>query len=378
MAYELAGSHDEIRERVRAFGEEVIAPVAREYDRTAEYPDSIIAEAAESGLVGANVPSEYGGLGLDPLEMAIYTEELWRADPGIGLAIQARSFGSTLLLDQADEKLCETWLPRITAGEVGTCMALTEPDYGSDMAGIQTRAERDGDKWTLTGKKKWITGASVADVAIIIARTTQDAEHRGLTAFLVPTDRDGFEATPITGKLGIRAADVAGIELDDVRIPKENVVGEVDRGFYHLLEFFETERVNVAAQAVGVAQAALDAATDYANSRTQGEKPIREYQAIQHKVAEMGSAVEAARSLTYRAASAGERGDEDAMKLASMAKQFASERAVEVADEAVQVHGGPGYVEDNFVEKYYRDARITKIYEGTNEIQKNIIARELL
>ncbi|WP_424009300.1 acyl-CoA dehydrogenase family protein [Haloferax denitrificans] len=378
MAYELTESHDEIRERVRAFGEEAIAPVAREYDRTAEYPDDIIAEAAESGLVGANVPSEYGGLGLDSLEMAIYTEELWRADPGIGLAIQARSFGSTLLLDQADEQLCETWLPRITAGEVGTCMALTEPDYGSDMAGIQTRAERDGDEWTLTGKKKWITGASVADVAIIIARTTQDAEHRGLTAFLVPTDRDGFEATPITGKLGIRAADVAGIELDDVRIPKENVVGEVDRGFYHLLEFFETERVNVAAQAVGVAQAALDAATDYANSRTQGEKPIKEYQAIQHKIAEMGSAVEAARSLTYRAASAGDRGDDDAMKLASMAKQFASERAVEVADEAVQVHGGPGYVEDNLVEKYYRDARITKIYEGTNEIQKNIIARELL
>jgi alkylation response protein AidB-like acyl-CoA dehydrogenase len=378
MDFHLSPEHESVRKFVRDFGEEEIVPVAREYDRSASYPTDVVKRAAEAGLLAPNVPQEYGGRGFDPVRMVLYTKELWRADPGIGLAIQARGFGSTMLLDYGEEWMCETWLPDVVDGKIGTCLALTEPAHGSDMGGIQTEAERDGDEWIINGEKKWITGASVADVAIVIARTTQDAGYRGLTAFLVPTDLDGFHAEPIEGKLGIRAADVAEIDINSVRVPVDHVIGEVDNGFYQLLDFFRTERVNVAAQAVGVGSAALEAAVDYANQRTQGDKPIKEYQAVQHKIAEMGSNLEAARALTYRTASAAATDADETMKLASMAKQFASKTAVEIADEAIQVHGGPGYVSEYPVEKYLRDARVTKIYEGTNEIQKNIIARELL
>ncbi len=271
--------------------------------------------------------------------------------------------------------------PRIASGESACCSCISEPGHGSNVAGIETVAETDGDEYVINGNKMWITNGTVADVAVVMAKTDPEAEppHRGISAILVPTETDGFSATKIDNKLGIRASDLAEIVLDDVRIPTSNVIGEEDDGFYQLMEFFASGRVSVASQAVGIAQAAVDEATEYANEREQGGQRIKNYQAISHKIAEMATNVEAARSLTYRAASQVESGNgEMATRFASMAKLFASEHAVDVADEAIQVHGGAGFVSDHPVERYYRDARITKIYEGTSEIQKNIIADRLL
>lgn len=318
---------------------------------------------------------------MDSLSSIIVTEELWRADPGIGSAVGSRWFGSDMIAEYGDEWMKEKWLPRISNGESACCSCISEPAHGSNVAGIETRAEKDGDGYVLNGNKMWITNGSVADVAVVMTKAKIDLEkpHRGITAFLVPTDIDGFEPTKVTNKLGIRASDLAEIKLDDVRVPEENVIGELNKGFYQLMDFFASGWSNVAAQAVGVAQAAIDASVDYANEREQGGKVIKAYQAVSHKIADMAANTEAARSLTYRAASQIEaENDQLATKFASMAKLFASENAVDVADDAIQVFGGAGYVSDHPVERYYRDARITKIYEGTSDIQRNIISDQVL
>jgi alkylation response protein AidB-like acyl-CoA dehydrogenase len=375
----LTEEHRAIREAVRAFGEQEIRPVASEHDENREYPHDLVQQAADLDLLAPGIPEEYGGADMDTLGSLVVTEELWRADPGIGSAIGSRGFGTQMILEYGDEWMKEKWLPRVTGGESATASAISEPAHGSNVAGIETTAERDGDEWVLDGSKMWITNGTVADVAIVMAKTDPAAGHDGITAFLVPTDGEGFTAHKIDNKLGIRASDLAELTLDGVRMPADHVVGEVDAGFYQLMDFFAVGRAGVAAQAVGAAQGALDAAVDYAGEREQFGQPIAEFQAIRHKIAEMATAVEAARSLTYRAGSHVESGDDDlAARFASMAKLFASEHAVEVADEAIQVHGGAGFVTDHPVERYYRDARITKIYEGTSEIQKNIVADRLL
>jgi alkylation response protein AidB-like acyl-CoA dehydrogenase len=381
MRFQLSAEHEAIRRAVREFGEAEIEPVAAEHDEQREYPADLVRQAAEFDFVAPTIPEAYGGAGMDTLSSVLVTEELWRADPGIGSAIGSRGFGSNMIRTYGDEWMREEWLPRIASGESACCSCISEPGHGSDVAGIETVAERDGDEYVVDGDKMWITNGTVADVAVVMAKTEPEAEppHTGITAFLVPTETDGFQPTKIDNKLGIRASDLAEIKLDDVRVPAENVVGEVNEGFYQLMDFFASGRVSVAAQAVGTAQAALDAAIEYANEREQGGQLIKDYQAIEHMVAEMATAVEAARSLTYRAASYVESGDDDlAAKFASMAKLFASEHAVDVADDAIQVHGGAGFVTDHPVERYYRDARITKIYEGTSEIQKNIVADRVL
>jgi alkylation response protein AidB-like acyl-CoA dehydrogenase len=380
MSFQLSDEHRAIRQAVREFGENEIEPVAREHDEEKSYPHELVEKAAEYDFVAPSIPVEYGGAGMDILSSIIVTEELWRADGGIGSAIGSRGFGSNMIRKYGDEWMKEEWLTRIASGESACCSCISEPGHGSNVAGIETVAETDGDEYVLNGNKMWITNGTVADVAVVMAKTDPEVEppHRGISAILVPTDTDGFEPTKIDNKLGIRASDLAEIVLNDVRVPTENVIGEEDEGFYQLMDFFASGRVSVASQAVGVAQAAVDEAIDYANEREQGGQLIKEYQAIGHKVAEMATNVEAARSLTYRAASHVDSGDDDlATRFASMAKLFASEHAVDVADEAIQVHGGAGFVTDHPVERYYRDARITKIYEGTSEIQKNIISGRL-
>jgi acyl-CoA dehydrogenase len=379
MSFQLTSEQEAIREAVREFGENEIEPVAREHDENKEYPEGIRREAAKYDLVAPTIDQEYGGAGMDLLDSVIVTEELWRADPGIGSAVGSAGFGTSMIQRFGAEWMKEEWLPPIAAGDAVSCSCISEPAHGSNVAGMETRAERDGDEWVIDGTKMWITNGTVADVAVVMAKTTPDAGRKGISAILVPTDTEGFEPTKIDNKLGIRASDLAEINLDGVRVPDENLIGEEDEGFYQLMNFFAGGRAGVAAQAVGAAQGALDAAVEYANEREQFDQPISEFQAIQHKIAEMATSVEAARSLTYRAAGYAEEGDRElGMKYASMAKLFASERAVEVADEAIQVFGGAGYVTDHPVERYYRDARITKIYEGTSEIQKNIIADRLL
>jgi alkylation response protein AidB-like acyl-CoA dehydrogenase len=378
MSFRSTDEQRAVRVAVREFGENEIRPFAREHDESRAYPAEIRRQAAEYDFVAPHVPEEYGGAGMDLATKLIVVEELWRADPGIGTAIGSAGFGTEMILHYGDEWMREEWLPKITGGEAVSCSCISEPAHGSNVAGIETTARRDGDDFVIDGQKTWITNGTVADVAVVMAKTDPEAGRKGVTAFLVPTDTDGFSPTAIDNKLGLHASDLAEIVLDGVRVPEENVIGEVDEGFYQLMNFFAEGRCKVAAQAIGAAQGALDAALDYAGEREQFDQKIGEFQAIEHKLAEMATNVEAARSLAYRAASHVEAGEEGrAMRFASMAKLFASERAVDVADEAIQVHGGAGYVTDHPVERYYRDARVTKIYEGTSEIQKNIIADRL-
>ena len=378
MAFTLSDEHKAIRRAVRDFAENEIEPVAAEHDEQHKYPEEIRKKAAELDFVGSSIPVEYGGPGMDMVGSVIVTEELWRADPGIGSAVGSASFGTNMIKEFGDEWMKEEWLPKIAGGESVSCSMISEPAHGSNVAGIETTAEKDGDEWVLNGNKMWITNGTVADIGVLMAKTTPDEGHRGITAFLVPMDTDGVATEKIDNKLGIRASDLAEVIIDDARIPEDNVIGEVDKGFYQLMEFFANGRTGVAAQAVGAAQGALDAAIDYAGQREQFGQKIKEFQAIEHKIAEMATKVEAARSLTYRAASEVTQDNQEiAAKYSSMAKLFASEISVEVADEGIQVHGGSGYVTDYPAERYYRDARITKIYEGTSEIQKNIIADQI-
>ena len=381
MSFTLSAEQEAIREAVREFAASELEPVAREHDESREYPEELRRKAADLDLVAPHIPTEYGGAGMNMISRCLVTEELWRGDPGIGSAISSAGFGTSMILEYGDEWMKTEWLPQIAAGDAVSCSCISEPAHGSNVAGMETYAEPDDDGYVLNGNKMWITNGTVADVAVVMAKTDPEAKppHRGITAFLVPTDRAGFQPTKIDNKLGIRASDLAEIVIDDVHVPEENVIGELNEGFYQLMDFFASGRTSVAAQAIGAAQGALDAAVEYANEREQFGQKIREFQAIEHKVAEMATAVEAARSLTYRAAAhvEGEK-DDTAVKLASMAKLFASEHAVEVADEGLQVHGGAGYVTDHPAERFYRDARITKIYEGTSEIQKNIISERIL
>jgi alkylation response protein AidB-like acyl-CoA dehydrogenase len=379
MTFRLPAEHGAIRQAVREFGEAEMRPVAREHDETKAYPEDLRRQAAELDLVAPHVPEDYGGAGMDMLGRAVVTEELWRADPGIGSAIGSAGFGTSMILEYGEEWMKEEWLPRIVSGDSASSTCISEPAHGSNVAGMETRAEREGEEWVIDGEKTWITNGTVADVAVVMAKTAPDAGHRGITAFLVPTETPGYESTRIDNKLGIRASDLGEIRLNDVRVPERNVVGEVNEGFYQLMDFFASGRTSVAAQAVGAAQGALDAAKAYANEREQFDRKIKEFQALRHKLADMATSTEAARSLTYRAAGAIDEGDEDeAVRFASMAKLFASETAVDVADEGLQVHGGAGYVTDHPAERFYRDSRITKIYEGTSEIQKNIVADRIL
>jgi alkylation response protein AidB-like acyl-CoA dehydrogenase len=379
MDFGLSDEQKQIREEVRRFAENEIEPVASEYDVAEEYPWEIMDKATEMGLVGAHIPIEYGGAGYSNLESAIITEELFAVDAGIGLCITSAAFGADAIMEFGSDEQKERFLTPIAEGEAIMGAAISEPDTGSDVSSVSTSAEKDGDEWVINGTKMWITNGSIGDYYVVLCQTDPDADGRynGFSQIVVESDRDGFEAEKITGKLGIRASDTAELLLDDVRVPEENLIGTRGMGFLQQMQFFDETRTAVAAQGVGIAKGASEAALDYAEEREQFDRPISEFQAIQHKLAEMHTKTEAARNLTYKAAWNVDQG-EDITKLASMAKEYASQVAVDVADEAVQIHGGAGYVNDFPVERFYRDAKITQIYEGTTEIQKNIIARELL
>jgi len=380
MDFELSDEQRQVRDEVRRFAENEIKPHATEYDTEEKYPREIVEQAAELGLTGANIPLEYGGVGYDTLTNAIIAEELFAADPGIGLCVQSAAFGADAIVGFGTEEQKEEYLEPVATGEAVMGAAISEPDVGSDVSSVSTRAEKDGNEWVINGNKMWITNGSVGDFFVVLCKTDPEAEGRynGFSQIVVESDRDGFEAEKITGKLGIRASDTAELLFDDVRVPEENLVGTRGAGFLQLMQFFDETRTGVAAQAVGIAKGAAERALDYAQDREQFSKPISEFQAIQHKLSEMHTQTEAARMLTYKSAWSVDNADDQLTMLASMAKEYASRVAVEVADEAVQIHGGAGYVNDFDVERFYRDAKITQIYEGTTEIQKNIIARELL
>ncbi|PSP69817.1 acyl-CoA dehydrogenase [Halobacteriales archaeon QH_9_66_26] len=380
MDYALSEEQRQIRDEVRRFAENKIAPIASEYDREEKYPHDLIDTAAEMGMLGASIPIEYGGAGYSTLETALVIEELFAVDPGIGLCVSSTGFGSEAIREFGTDEQKEAYLRPLANGDAIMGAAISEPDTGSDVSSVSTRAEKEDDEWVIDGNKMWITNGSVGDFFVVLCKTDPDAEGRynGFSQIIVEADREGFTAEKITGKLGIRASDTAELLLDGVRVPEENLLGTRGAGFLQQMQFFDETRTGVAAQGVGIAKGALERALEYAQEREQFGRPIGDFQAIQHKLADMHTTTEAARQLTYKSAWSVENTDEQLTTLASMAKEYTSRIAVEVADEAVQIHGGSGYVDDFDVERFYRDAKITQIYEGTSEIQKNVIARELL
>ncbi len=364
-----------IRQTAREFAENEIAPVARHHEETGEWPEEVWEKAVDAGLVGGTIPEEYGGAGLSQVETCLFMEEICRVDAGM-LAAIGTEFGTRMIREYGTDEQKEWILRGVAEGELIGALGNTEPNHGSNAAGIETTAEKDGDEYVINGVKTFITHGTIADYVLTMCRTG-DEGHSGISAIIVETDRDGFEVESEIHKLGWNASETAQLRYDDVRVPEENLVGYEDAGFYQLMEFFEEERVGIAAQALGIAQGCLEETVDYVKQREQFDRELREFQAVQHKVAEMGMKVELARRLVYDAAQRVDDGEKPT-KLASMAKLYASEIAEAVASDAIQLHGGNGYTTDYPVERHYRHTKIYQIGEGASEIQRNIIAKELL
>jgi alkylation response protein AidB-like acyl-CoA dehydrogenase len=374
--FSLTREQELIRESAREFCDREIVPHVRDWDRAEELDRGLVAKLADAGYLGATLPEEHGGMGLDTASYCLLMEELGRADASVRgiVSVNLGLVGKTIVKWGTDEQKRE-WLPRLASGEALGCYGLTEPGSGSDPASLVTRAERDGDDWVISGSKIFITLGSWAGLALIFTRSGGEGA-RGLTCFLVPTSSAGFSATPIKGKLGLRAQDTAELFLDGVRVPDGNRLGGEGDGFKVAMSALDNGRISLAAGAVGCAQGCLDASVAYANERRQFGKAISSFQLVQELIADIAVEVEAARLLTWRAAMVADSGERHTLE-SSIAKYYASEVAVRAANAAVQVHGGYGYVDEYPVGKYLRDARVTTLYEGTSQIQKLIIGRAL-
>ena len=371
---ELTSEQELIRDTLRQFVENEVAEDVREADEAQSFPEDVWDGLAELEFTGMTVPEEYGGLDVDEVTYSIVNEELAAGHLAVATALSVHCLATSCIRQFGTEEHKEAWLPEMATGRPVGAFALSEPHAGSNPAEMSAEARLEGDEYVINGKKQWITNGERAGVVILFAKTDRD-DPNTVTQFLVPKDAAGLEVGKKEDKLGLRASDTTTLIFEDVRIPAENRLTEVGDGLKAAFSILTGGRVAIASQAVGVAQAALDAAVSYANEREQFGQPIVEHQAIGQKLAEMQTDVQAARLLTRDAARKNEDGV-DPMS-AAMAKYFASETAVDVANEAVQVHGGYGYTKDFDVERYYRDAKITTIYEGTSEIQKKIIARHL-
>jgi alkylation response protein AidB-like acyl-CoA dehydrogenase len=372
MDFRLTTEQELIRKTAREFVEREVVPYAREWDRDEEMDRGIVAKLAEVGFLGTALPEDYGGMGLDTVSYCLVTEELGRADSSVRgiVSVQNGLVGKTIARWGTDEQKQE-WLPRLASGDALGCYALTEPGAGSDPAGLATRAERDGDGWRLTGSKIFITMGTWAALAIVFARTGEK-----LSAFLVPTDSEGFSGQPLKGKLGLRAQDTAELSLDGVRVAGDAVLGAESEGMKVALSALDNGRISLAAGCVGIGQGCLDACLAYTRDRQQFGRSIASFQLVQELLAEIAVETDAARLLTWRAAAAADSGERHTLE-SSIAKYYASEAAVRAANAAVQIHGGYGYVDEYPVGKYLRDARVTTLYEGTSQIQKLIIGRQL-
>jgi len=378
MDFRLSEEHRMVRDTARDFAQSVVAPRAAEIDEKEEFPWDIWKQAAELGFTGITVPEEYGGAGMDTLSYALMGEEISKvcASTAIVLGVQV-SLTCEPILRWGSEELKRKYLVPLAKGEVVGCMAMTEPNAGSDVGSIRTKAVLDGNEWVLNGTKLFISNAKEAGIAVVFAQTDPERGKRGFSAFVVEADTPGYKVTKKEKKLGIRGSSTCEIVLEDVRIPRENVLGSPGDGFKIGMWTLDGGRILVAAQAVGIAQAALDAAVNYSKERQQFGRPIGSFQGLQFMLADMATELEAARLLTYKAACLKDAG-EDYVVLASMAKLKAAEVSEFVTSKALQIHGGYGYIKEFPLERYWRDARITQIYEGTSEIQRIIIARRLL
>jgi len=378
--------HREVRRTVREFVAREIAPIADALDNAeAEIPMSVIRQMAGLGFFGLIFPERYGGMGLDVLAMAIVAEELSRGWLSVGSVMTRMIITGTLLLEAGSEEQKQRFLPKIASGELLTAAAFTEPDAGSDTGAIKCRAVRDGGDYVLRGEKTWCTFANRAHVLTVLARTDPDParRHKGLSMFLVEKEPgDHFHPPELAGSaiptIGYKGMKSYSLAFDGYRVPAENLLGGAEgRGFYQLMPTYEFARIQTAARAVGVAQAALDAALRYAQERTQFGKPIAEHQVIRHKLAHMATEIEAARQLCYYAAAVKDRGNRSDLE-AGYAKVFAAEMAERVTSEALQIFGGYGYSREYPVQRFWRDARVFRIFEGTSEIQYDVIAKRLL
>ena len=370
----MSDHHAMTRQAVREFCSAEIEPVAKEYDDPKEsaFPWEIFEKAAELGYLGPHYPEEYGGSGMDFLSTIIIHEEFNRADPGIGTAVLSARFGTEMILKYGTEEQCRQFVKPVLEGEIACGASITEPSGGSDVAAMKTTASKSGDEWILNGSKTWASTSPIADFMLVFAKTSDGRGYDGISAFIVPTDTPGFEVEQELEKMGLHASPTAEISISDARVPDQNVVGTVDEGFYQLMEFFNENRIMVAANALGAAIGAFHHARTYAGEREAFGKSIDEFQGLQWKLATMATKIETARSTVYRAASLHDAGENTPL-LASIAKYYTSEITEDVCSEAIQIHGGYGYSRDFPVEKFYRDSRVHKIVEGTSEIQKNVI-----
>ncbi len=379
MDFDLTKDQQDIKKAAREFADGEFPEIAQECDQEEKYPRDLVKKAAELGFIGINFPEEYGGSGYGYLEKCLITEELWRVDPGLGSVLISATFGADMIDLYGTDEQKKRYLTPLTKREAVMGSAITEPDAGSDVSAITTLAKKDGSDYVINGNKMFITNGTVGSYFAVICLTNPDdnSRHKRHSVILVESDRKGFEAIKLRHKLGIRASDTAELYFKDVRVPQENLIGKEGNGFYQFMEFFNRTRIHVGAEGVGIAQGAMEKAINYAKKRKQFGKTLSSFQAIQFKIAEMATRIQAARNLVYEAAVMADKGRLD-HKLTAMAKWFAGETGVRVAEEAVQIHGGYGYMGEYDVERFYRDAKIIEIYEGTKEIEKIIISRALL
>ncbi len=380
MDFQLSKEQEAIRSAARDFAKgEFDREVALEHERGHTFPREIWKKACELGFIGIHFPEAYGGQDYGILENALVVEELCRQDSGLGIAISLADFASEIILRFGTEEQKTKYLIPLTEGKAISCGGFTEPDHGSDITAMNTTAVTDGDEWVVNGTKTFITNGTIGDYVTVLCQTDPDASptYRGQSVIIVERGTSGFTDSDVGEKMGIKMTSTGELSFNEVRVPVSNLVGEKNRGFYHVLEFFDESRIEIAAQALGIAQGAFERALAYTKERKQFGKKIAEFQVTQHKLADMATKIETARLLVYKAAWNYDQGRIDP-KLTSMAKMYAARAAVEVADEAIQLHGGYGYMLEYDVERFYRDAKIMEIYEGTREIQKNTIAGSLL
>src|SRR4051812_18012510 len=376
--YRLPEDHETIRAAVREVCDARVAPNAAEADETGEFPKASYEALRSSDFHAPHIPIEYGGAGADALATAIVIEEVARACASSSLIPAVNKLGTMPLILAGSEELKQKYLTKVASGEAMFSYCLSEPEAGSDAGSMTTRAVRDGDFWVLNGVKRWITNAGVSEYYTVFAVTDPAARSRGISAFVVEKSDEGVSFGAPEKKLGIKGSPTREVYLDNVRLPADRMIGDEGTGFGTAMRTLDHTRVTIAAQAVGIAQGALDYALEYARERRQFGRPIADFQGLQFMLADMGMKVEAARQLTYAAAGRSERNDPDLTFFGAAAKCFASDTAMQVTTDAVQVLGGYGYTRDYPVERMMRDAKITQIYEGTNQVQRIVMARQLL
>jgi alkylation response protein AidB-like acyl-CoA dehydrogenase len=377
---EILEQREQIVAAARDFAQSEIAPHAAEWDRTRQYPRETMQQLAELGFYGMTVPEEYGGLGLDPVTYMMVLEEIAAADASISISLSIHSsMPSSMLQQYGSEEQKERWLRGMACGEVLAAFSLSEADAGSDASNLRAQAVRDGSDWVLNGEKAWVTNGDTAELIVVMARTDTPEDRRssrGISAFLVPGGTPGLEPGKPEDKLGLRASRTVSLNFQDMRLGPEHMLGEAGSGFVYAMEALDNGRLGVAAQAVGIARSALEHSIRYAAEREQFGRPIKDFQGLQFKLADMATRTAAARALLHEVASEKHEDKKRAQRVA-MAKLLASETAMWVTTQAVQVYGGYGYMRDYPVERLFRDAKVTEIYEGTSEIQRIVIGREL-